>query len=99
MTHRENMSSACSLDDTILLAAQKRYVQKEKVGSPYILHALWVMFRLESDEERIVGVLHDIVEQTNVTLEHLKELGHPDRIIEAIDCPKLSKALRRDSNR
>jgi (p)ppGpp synthase/HD superfamily hydrolase len=43
------------------------------------------MFRLGSDEERIVGVLHDIVEETDVTLEQLKELGYPDRIVEAID--------------
>jgi (p)ppGpp synthase/HD superfamily hydrolase len=43
------------------------------------------MFRLGSDEERIVSVLHDIVEETDVTLEQLKELGYPDRIVEAID--------------
>jgi (p)ppGpp synthase/HD superfamily hydrolase len=40
---------------------------------------------LESEEERIVGVLHDIAEETDVTLERLKELGYPDRIVEAID--------------
>jgi len=43
------------------------------------------MLRLESDEERIVGVLHDIVEETEVSLERLKDLGFSDRIVQAID--------------
>jgi len=79
------MDSTPTLADAILLAAQKHHGQIDKVGSPYILHPLRVMFRLGSDEERIVGVLHDIVEQTDVTLEQLEELKYPGRIVEAID--------------
>jgi (p)ppGpp synthase/HD superfamily hydrolase len=43
------------------------------------------MFRLRRSDERIVGVLHDLVEQTDVTIERLKELGYPDRIVKAVD--------------
>jgi (p)ppGpp synthase/HD superfamily hydrolase len=49
------------------------------------MHVFRVMFRLRDVDGRIVGVLHDLVEQTDVTLERLKELGYPDRIIEAVD--------------
>jgi len=73
------------LDDAILLAAQKHYGQKDLAGAPYAMHVLRVMFRLRRSDERIVGVLHDLVEQTDVTLERLKELGYPDRIVEAVD--------------
>lgn len=75
-----------TLEDAILLAAQSHRGQKDKVGRPYILHVLIVMFRLDSEEERIVGVLHDIVEETTVTLDRLKALGYSDRIVDAIGC-------------
>jgi hypothetical protein len=78
------MNSGPTLEDAILLAAESHRGQKDKVGHPYILHVLRVMFMLESDEERIVGVLHDIVEETPVTLDRLKALGYSDRIVEAI---------------
>ena len=57
-----------ALEDAILLAAESHRGKKDKVRHPYVLHVLRVMFRLESDEERIVGVLHDVVEDTPVTL-------------------------------
>ncbi|MGB6680620.1 MAG: hypothetical protein WBF08_04765 [Candidatus Bathyarchaeia archaeon] len=40
---------------------------------------------LKSDEERIVGVLHDVVEESGVTLDHLRELGYSERVVKAID--------------
>ena len=64
-----------TLDDAIVLAAQSHRGQKNKIGDPYIVHVLAVMFRLATDEERITGVLHDIVEETTVTLVQLRELG------------------------
>jgi (p)ppGpp synthase/HD superfamily hydrolase len=79
------MDSAPTLDDAILLAAQKHHGQKDLAGAPYVMHVLRVMFRLRDVDGRIVGVLHDLAEQTEVTLERLKELGYPDRIIEAVD--------------
>jgi hypothetical protein len=80
------MTSSATLEDAILLAAQSHLGKKDKAGHPYILHVLAVMFKLDSDEERIVGVLHDIVEETSVTLDRLRVLGYSDRIVEAIDC-------------
>lgn len=73
-----------SLEDAILLAAESHRGKKDKAGHPYVLHVLRVMFRLESDEERIVGVLHDIGEETPMTLDRLKALGYSDRIVDAI---------------
>jgi (p)ppGpp synthase/HD superfamily hydrolase len=64
-----------SLDDAILLAAESHRGKMDKVRHPYILHVLRVMFKLKSDEERIVGVLHDIVEETPITLDRNDHIG------------------------
>lgn len=74
-----------SLDDSILLAVQAHHGKKDKLNRPYILHVLRVLFMLESDEERIVGVLHDVVEESDVSLDRLRELGYSERVVKALD--------------
>lgn len=54
-------------------------------GDAYILHPLSVMMELDTDEERIVGVLHDVVEDGNISLDALRGLGFPEHLIRAID--------------
>jgi hypothetical protein len=73
-----------SLDDAILLAAQAHHGRRDKAGRPYVLHVLRVMLMLRSDEERIVGVLHDVVEESDVSLDRLSEFGYSERVVEAI---------------
>lgn len=74
------------LEAAIQIAVQAHAGQKDKSGEPYILHPLRVMARLQTLEEKIVGVLHDVVEDTPWTPGRLKEQGFPDRILEALDC-------------
>jgi (p)ppGpp synthase/HD superfamily hydrolase len=66
----------------IAVAAHKGAV--DKGGQPYILHPLAVMMGLRTDEEKIVGVLHDVVEDTNWNFEALREEGFSEEIIEAL---------------
>lgn len=75
-----------TLEDAIALAVEAHRGQKEKAGSPYILHPLRVMFRLETEAERIVGVLHDVVEDTGRTFDDLRRLGYSEEILAALDC-------------
>ena len=58
-----------------------------KDNSPYIYHPLHVMDQMELDDldGRKVAVLHDAVEDTACTLDHLRHLGFAEHIIEAID--------------
>lgn len=58
----------------------------DKGGQPYILHPLRVMLRLETDDERIVAVLHDVVEDTDHTLDSLRERGFSAEVLAALDC-------------
>ena len=82
---REDAGTSPTLDDAILLAAQSHHGQKDEAGFPYILHVLEVMFRSVSDEEMITACLHDILEDTSVTVDALKQLGYPPKIIEAVE--------------
>lgn len=74
-----------TLEDAILLAVNAHHGQKDKLGKEYILHPLWVMNHIDGDDLKIIAVLHDVVEDTNIGLSTLYELGYPTEIIEAID--------------
>ena len=51
-----------NLEKAIKIAVEAHTGQLDKGGNPYILHPLRVMLSLETEEERIVGILHDVVE-------------------------------------
>jgi (p)ppGpp synthase/HD superfamily hydrolase len=73
------------LEKAIAIAVTAHAGQCDKAGEPYILHPLRVMFRVNSDAERIVAVLHDVVEDSDWTFEQLHEEGFPDEILEALN--------------
>ncbi len=60
--------------------------QTDKVGKPYILHPLRLMEAVNSTNEKIVAVLHDIVEDTDVSFDDLQTEGFNETVIEAIKC-------------
>ena len=74
------------LEIAIEIASHGHIRQRDKGGKPYILHPLAVMLSMpeEDIEGRIVAVLHDVVEDTNVTLDELYTI-FPPSIVEAID--------------
>jgi len=74
-----------TIERAIALAALAHVGQVDKAGAPYILHPLRVMLRLEGMEERIVAVLHDVVEDSDWTLERLRNEGFSEIILQAID--------------
>jgi hypothetical protein len=72
------------LERAIALAATLHSGQTDKFGEPYILHCLRVMLRVDSDDERIVAVLHDTVEDGKATLCGLAVIV-PAHLLEAIE--------------
>ena len=74
-----------NLEKAIKIAVEAHTGQVDKGGNPYILHPLRVMLSLDTEAERIVGVLHDVVEDCEGwTWERLREQGCSDEIIEAL---------------
>ena len=72
------------LSTAVEIAAKAHRGQTRKNGSPYVLHPLRVMMRQDSEEAMIVGVLHDVVEDTDVTLADLEDAGFAPAVTEAL---------------
>ena len=72
------------LNQAIVIATKAHKNQFDKAGKPYILHPLRVMLNVSSEEEMICAVLHDTLEDTNITPQFLLELGFSLTIVEAI---------------
>lgn len=78
-----------TIDRAIMIASIAHAGQKDKADKPYILHPLRVMLTVASDkyatdEQKIVAVLHDVIEDTYVQEHHLRENGFSEDIINAI---------------
>jgi guanosine-3',5'-bis(diphosphate) 3'-pyrophosphohydrolase len=69
----------------IEIAASAHAGQIDKAGEPYILHPLRVMLRVTSAQERMAAVLHDVVEDTDVSLQVLISEGFPSDVVLAIE--------------
>jgi hypothetical protein len=75
-----------NLGRAIQIAVNAHDGQLDKGGSPYILHPLWVMNQVRhlGEDHMIVAILHDVVEDTEWTLEKLREEGFAGNIIYAL---------------
>jgi (p)ppGpp synthase/HD superfamily hydrolase len=73
-----------TLERAIRIAVEAHTGQTEKSGEPYILHALRVMFAVPDIDARIVGVLHDVIEDTSVTEGDLRAAGFSEPILDAV---------------
>ena len=74
-----------NLENAIKIAVEAHTGQVDKGGNPYILHPLRVMLSLDKEEERIVGILHDVVEDcAGWSWERLKAEGFSEEIIQAL---------------
>lgn len=74
------------LSKAIALAATKFEGVYDKGGRPYILHCLWVMDRIRhlGDNYMIAAVLHDIVEDTDVSYDDLYAMGFNAEVLLAV---------------
>jgi (p)ppGpp synthase/HD superfamily hydrolase len=74
-----------TLDRAIEIAVKAHAGQVDKGGEPYILHPLRVMLRMRTEAERIIAVLHDVVEDSDYTFDDLRSEGFPADVIEALE--------------
>ena len=81
-----------TLQRAIEIATEAHKGQFDKSGKDYIGHPLRVMEMGKTEEEKIVGVLHDVIEDTDWTFETLAEEGFSKEVIDALRCvTKLSE--------
>lgn len=72
------------LERAIEIAVSAHKGQVEKAGKPYILHPLRLMFNMQTENEMIATVLHDVVEDTEWTIQKLEAEGFDEEIITAV---------------
>jgi len=76
------------LSQAILMATTAHHGQFDKGGNPYALHPLRVMFYTKSDDEEVqcIALLHDVIEDTNITYDDFRTIGMSERVITAVKC-------------
>ncbi len=74
------------LSAAIHIATNAHHGQFDKGGNPYILHPFAVMGLLEVEDEELqcMALLHDVVEDTKITYNELRDAGMTDRVIEGV---------------
>ena len=74
------------LNKALDIAYKVHLGQTDKAGAPYILHPMRVALHCQTEDEKIVALLHDVVEDTPITLEELKAQGFSDDVLAALKC-------------
>ena len=75
------------LGKAIALASEVHKEQTDKAGKPYILHPIRMMMRLRTEDEELmaIAILHDVVEDSTITLEDLAKMGFSSRILLGVE--------------
>ena len=68
----------------VIIAQEAHKGQLDKGGNPYIEHPLYVASQVDTMELKIVAVLHDTLEDSDMTANDLKKEGFPERIVDAV---------------
>ncbi len=58
--------------------------QTDKTGLPYVFHPFHLAEQMTDEYTTVVALLHDVVEDTEYTLNDLKEMGYPDKVMQAL---------------
>lgn len=80
------MTKTATFEDAVSIAARAHRGQRDKAGAAYLLHPLRMMLRMSSETAMMAAVLHDVVEDTDWTLERLRAEGFSEEVLEAVDC-------------
>ena len=94
-----------TLERAIEIAARAHAGQVDKAGEPYVLHPLRLMLKVQGTLQRITAVLHDVVEDSAITLQGLRDEGFPAEVVDAVQAltktegeSRLSAAARAAAN-
>ncbi len=89
MLDKENFEFIKSFDDELKKANMLANIffkdKKDKGGFPYLGHLQYVSNSFDEIDHKVVGMLHDIIEDTVISKTILEELGFSKKVIDAID--------------
>ena len=78
----------------LTLASVRHAGQKDKGGAPYVMHVIRVMMGVNSSDEKLAALLHDLLEDTETTEKELLEYGFAPHTVELVKL--LSRAENED---
>lgn len=73
------------IEKALSIALEAHKGQTDKYGQPYVLHPLRLMHRFRDPELQTIAILHDVVEDSDWTLDQLRNEGFSDRIVGTVD--------------
>ena len=73
------------LDAALVLVTTHFRGVRDKSGAPYVLHCLRAMMGVQSLDAKIVAVMHDLVEDTSVTMDDLRQQGFSESVLTAVE--------------
>ena len=69
----------------LLLSFEAHKDQRDKSGMPYVYHPFHVAEQMTDEDTTVVALLHDVAEDTDITVEDIRRLGFPDRVCAALE--------------
>lgn len=80
------------------IAAREHLHITDKGGSAYILHPMRIAMRLRTSDEELmsIAIMHDVIEDSKITFEDLREHGFSERVIDALKLLTHMKGLSYD---
>ena len=85
------MSYGQMYEKALQIASEAHAGQVDKSGMPYILHPLTVASFCRTPEAKVVALLHDTIEDTEVTAAYLLSCGFPEKVVHEVQLLTKSK--------
>lgn len=74
-----------TINDALALVAEHFQGMVDKDGEPYVMHCIRVMMGIDDPQGQLVGLMHDLVEDTAVTTDELSGRGFSTAVVEAVE--------------
>lgn len=75
-----------SINKALSIAQKAHSEQLDKGGHPYIFHPIRVALNCQTEKEKIVALLHDVIEDTEINIEQLRNEGFDNEVLESLVC-------------
>ena len=79
-----NTAEQSMVDLALSIATQAHEGQLDKAGVDYIEHPIYVASQVDTEEEKAVALLHDVIEDSPVSAEELLQAGLPETVVTAV---------------
>ena len=91
-----NTAEQSMVDLALSIARQAHEGQLDKAGVDYIEHPIYVASQVDTEEEKAVALLHDVIEDSLVSAEELLQAGLPETVVTAVQVltKKKSKIIK-----